>query len=277
MPERKLVLRHCGKIDPEDISTYLASGGFQGLKRARDEMSPAEVVEEVKASGLRGRGGAGFSCGVKWEMVATSESPEKFFICNADEGEVGTFKDRIMLEKDAFSLMEGILIACYALGVGHAFLYLREEYSFLAGRLQKAIDQATREGFCDGTVIEMVEGAGAYVCGEESALMESIEGKRGEPRYRPPFPTDQGLFGKPTVVNNVETLMNIPWIITHGAGAFKQIGVEKNSGTKVFCVIGDVERPGVYELALGSTVEELVLEHAGARDVRMVQVGGGGG
>ncbi|MBW1784528.1 MAG: SLBB domain-containing protein, partial [Deltaproteobacteria bacterium] len=181
------------------------------------------------------------------------------------------------LEKDPFSLIEGILIGCYALEVRHAFLYLREEYSFLAERLHKAIDQAAGEGFCDGVVIKLVQGAGAYVCGEESALMESIEGKRGEPRYRPPFPTDRGLFGKPTVVNNVETLMNIPWIITHGARSFREIGVAGNAGTKVFCVSGDVERPGVYELALGSALEEIVYEHAGARDVQMVQVGGGGG
>lgn len=277
MPENVLVMRFCGKIDPEDISTYQALGGFDGLNRARGEMSPQEVIEEVKVSGLRGRGGAGFPCGVKWEMANSIDNSERYLICNADEGEVGTFKDRTMLEKDPFSLIEGILISCYALEVRRAFLYLREEYSFLAERLHQAIDQAADEGFCDGVVIELVQGAGAYVCGEESALMESIEGKRGEPRYRPPFPTDKGLFGKPTVVNNVETLMNIPWILTNGSRKFNEIGTDGNKGTKVFSISGDVERPGVYELALGSTLEELVYEHAGARDVQMVQVGGGAG
>ena len=277
MPEWPLVLRHRGKVDPDDISTFLALGGFDGLKKARGEMSPAEVIGEVKASGLRGRGGAGFPCGLKWEMAASAASPEKYLICNADEGEVGTFKDRAMLESDPFSLVEGMLIACYALGVLRAFIYLREEYSFLAERLRRAVDQAAAQGFGGGATIELVQGAGAYVCGEESALLESIEGKRGEPRYRPPFPTDQGLFGRPTVVNNVETLMNIPWIIMNGARAFQEIGVEKNAGTKVFCVSGDVEKPGVYELALGSTLRELVSNTPGPATCCWLRWGEGAG
>lgn len=277
MPEEVIVLRHCGNIDPEDITTCLASEGFEGLKKARSDMSPLDVIEEIKASGLRGRGGAGFPCGAKWEMAAKSKNPEKLLICNADEGEVGTFKDRYMLENDPFSLIEGILISCYAIGVLTAYIYLREEYTFLAGRIRSAIQQTAREGLSDGVEIRLVQGAGAYICGEESALMESIEGNRGEPRYRPPFPTDKGLFGKPTIVNNVETLMNIPWIIINGAQKFSVIGTDKNRGTKVFSVSGDVERPGVFELPLGSSLEELVIRHAGAQDVQMVQVGGGAG
>lgn len=277
MPEKLIVLRHCKKIDPTDISTYLSAGGFDGLNRARGEMSPEEVIREVKASELRGRGGAGFGCGAKWEMAAESDSPDKFIICNADEGEIGTFKDRYMLENDPFSVIEGILIACYAIGAGRAFIYLREEYTFLAHQVRSAIEQTAEKGFSEGFDIQLVMGAGAYVCGEESALMESIEGKRGEPRIRPPFPTNRGLFGRPTIINNVETLMNIPWILKNGGKRFSEIGTAGNRGTKVFCVSGDVAKPGVYELPLGTPLKELVYDHAGAEAVQMVQVGGGAG
>ena len=277
MPEKLIVLKHCGNIDPKEISSYLTVGGFQGLNRARRDMSPGEVVDEIKAAGLRGRGGAGFACGLKGEMAASFKSDEKFFICNADEGEVGTFKDRYMLENDPFSLIEGILIGCYAIGSRRAFIYLREEYSFLADKIHSAIQQTAKEGFSDGVEIQLVLGAGAYICGEESALIESIEGKRGEPRHRPPFPTKKGLFGKPTIVNNVETLMNIPWILMNGADEFNEIGTVGNKGTKVFSVSGDVKQPGVYEFILGSRLDELLYEHAGADDVQMVQIGGGAG
>lgn len=277
MPEKVVVLRNCGKIDPWDIFGYLDSGGFQGLKRAREEMSSTEALSEIKASGLRGRGGAGFPCGVKWETAASFQSPDKYLICNADEGEVGAFKDRFLIQNDPFSLIEGILIACYAIDARKAFIYLREEYTFLADIIRSALEQTSKEGLSEGIEIKLVLGAGAYVCGEESALIESIEGKRGEPRCRPPFPTQKGLFGRPTVINNVETLMNVPWILTRGAGEFKRIGTEGNSGTKVFSVSGDVDRPGIYELALGSSLKELVFDHAGATDVKVVQVGGAAG
>jgi NADH-quinone oxidoreductase subunit F len=240
-------------------------------------MSREEVIAEIKASELRGRGGAGFSCGAKWEMAASSADSERFFICNADEGEIGTFKDRYLLENDPFSIIEGILIACYAIEAKRAFIYLREEYTFLAKPIRSAIEQTVREKIAEGVGIQVVEGAGAYICGEESALMESIEGKRGEPRIRPPFPTSRGLFGKPTVINNVETLMNIPWILINGAQRFREIGTRGNRGTKVFCVSGDVLRPGVYELPLGTSLEELIYGYAGAEDVQLVQVGGGSG
>jgi len=210
-------------------------------------------------------------------MAAESDDPDKFMICNADEGEIGTFKDRYMLENDPFSVIEGILIACYAMGAGRAFIYLREEYTFLAQQVRSAIEQTAEKGFSQGIDIQLVQGAGAYVCGEESALMESIEGKRGEPRIRPPFPTNRGLFGKPTIINNVETLMNIPWILKNGGKRFREIGTTGNRGTKAFCVSGDVLRPGVYELPLGTPLKELVYDHAGAGAVQMVQVGGGAG
>jgi NADH:ubiquinone oxidoreductase subunit F (NADH-binding) len=187
--------------------------GFKALQIVLDKMTPEETTEEIKASGLRGRGGAGFSCGLKWELARKAQANEKFLICNADEGEVGTFKDRYILEYDPFTLLEGMAIAGYAIGAKLAYIYLREEYHYLLGLLKNAIDQSSKKGFLEHLNIDIREGAGAYICGEESALMESIEGKRGEARYRPPFPPSKGLFGKPTIINNVETLMNIPQIM----------------------------------------------------------------
>jgi NADH:ubiquinone oxidoreductase subunit F (NADH-binding) len=277
MPEKRVVLKNCGVIDPNDISTYLDKDGFKALQIVRDKMTPEETIEEIKASGLRGRGGAGFSCGLKWELARKAQANEKFLICNADEGEVGTFKDRHILEYDPFTLLEGMAIAGYAIGAKLAYIYLREEYHYLLGLLKNAIDQSREKGFLEHFHIDIREGAGAYICGEESALMESIEGKRGEARYRPPFPPSKGLFGKPTIINNVETLMNIPQIILKGAGWFNQMGTEESKGTKVFSVSGDVEKPGIYELVLGSTLNELVLDLAMAKNVQMVQVGGAAG
>ena len=277
MPEKRLVLKNCEVIDPNDISTYLDMDGFKALQIVRDKITPEETIEEIKASGLRGRGGAGFPCGLKWEMARKAKADEKFLICNADEGEVGTFKDRYILEYDPFTLLEGMAIAGYAIGAEQGYIYLREEYHYLLGLLKNAIDQSREKGFLDHLNIDIREGAGAYICGEESALMESIEGRRGEARYRPPFPPSKGLFGKPTIINNVETLMNITQIIFNGAGWFNQMGTDKSRGTKVFSVSGDVEKPGIYELVLGSTLDELVLELAMAKNVQMVQVGGAAG
>lgn len=273
MPE-KIVLRHCEIIDPGDIATYVERGGFQALSKAR-RMGPEWVISEVKASNLRGRGGAGFPCGLKWELAQRALGDEKYLICNADEGEVGTFKDRYIIEHDPFSLIEGMAIAAYAVGAKKAYLYLRGEYRYLLRGLQEAIDQATAKGLID-LPIEIREGAGAYICGEESALMNSIEGRRGEVRFRPPFPPTSGLFGKPTIINNVETLMNIVPIIEKGASWFASIGTPKSAGTKVFSVSGDVDRPGVYELVMGTRLSEL-LDLAGAKEVKMVQVGGATG
>jgi NADH-quinone oxidoreductase subunit F len=274
MAETRIVLQLCETIDPGDIATYVKRDGFQALTKAR-AMGPEAVIAEIKASGLKGRGGAGFPCGAKWELARSTPGDKKFVICNADEGEVGTFKDRYIIQHDPFSLIEGIGIAAHAIGARKAYIYLRGEYHYLLDGLKGAIDQATSKGLL-GLTIEIREGAGAYICGEESALMNSIEGKRGEARFRPPFPPESGLFGSPTIINNVETLMNIPRIIAKGAAWFSRIGTAKSTGTKVFSVSGDVERPGVYELAMGSRLAEL-LELAGAKDVKLVQIGGATG
>ncbi len=277
MPQVKVVLKNCGVIDPKRISTHLDKDGFKALEKARRVMTPEEVINEVKVSGLRGRGGAGFPCGLKWEGARNSPGDEKHVICNADEGEVGTFKDRYILENDPFTLVEGLAITGYAIGAKKGYIYLRAEYHYLLDLLRDAIKQAGESGFLDGFDIDIREGAGAYVCGEESALMESIEGKRGEPRYRPPFPTVAGLWQKPTTINNVETLMNIPQIVLRGGSWFSNMGTERSKGTKVFSVSGDVAKPGVYELVLGTPLRELVEELASAKDIKMIQIGGATG
>lgn len=277
MPETRIVLKNVGKIDPQDLKTYLAADGFKAWKRCREELSPEAVIDEIKSSELLGRGGAGFSCGLKWELARKTKGEEKYLICNADEGEVGAFKDRTILSGDPFSLIEGLATAGYAIGAKRAYLYLRAEYHFLLKGLEKALQQVKEAGFLNHMDIRIVEGAGAYICGEESALMDSIEGKRGEPRYKPPFPPMKGLFGYPTIINNVETLVNIPRIMLNGAGWFRTMGTEKSRGTKVFSVSGDVERPGVYELLMGSPLKELVMDLAGAQEVKAVQIGGASG
>ncbi|MBA7599024.1 NADP-reducing hydrogenase subunit HndC [subsurface metagenome] len=277
MPQERVVLKNCGVIDPRRIETCLEKDGFKALAKVRNEMTPEDVTNEIKASGLRGRGGAGFPCGIKWEGARTAPGDEKYVICNADEGEVGTFKDRYILERDPFTLLEAMAIAGYAIGAKTGYIYLRAEYHHLFDLLQDALNQAKRSGFLDNFSIEIREGAGAYICGEESALMDSIEGKRGEARYRPPFPTTSGLWGKPTIINNVETLMNIPPIMLNGADWFSQMGTERSKGTKVFSVSGDVAKPGVYELVLGSPLRELVEDLALAKSIKMVQIGGATG
>jgi NADH-quinone oxidoreductase subunit F len=263
-------------IDPGDIATYLKRDGFKALDTAR-KMAPEEVISQVKTSKLMGRGGAGFPCGVKWELARKAPGKEKFIICNADEGEVGTFKDRYIIQHDPFGLIEGLAIAAHAIGATKAYIYLRGEYRFLLDLLTSACDQVQQKGYLDGLDIEIREGAGSYICGEESALMNSIEGKRPEARYRPPFPPSKGLWEKPTVINNVETLMNIPPIISQGTSWFAGMGTKESTGTKVFSVSGDVQRPGVFEVVMGSSLSEVVTELAGATEVKMVQVGGATG
>jgi len=277
VPEQRIVLKNCEVINPGDINSCLKNDGFRAIQKARSEMTPGSVIETLKASGLRGRGGAGFPCGLKWELAGKSPGDEKFVICNADEGEVGTFKDRYIIQNDPFTLIEGIAIAAYAVGARQAYIYLRAEYHFLLNLLTSAISQARERGFLEHVEIQVREGAGAYVWGEESALMDSIEGKRGEVRYRPPFPPTQGLWQKPTVINNVETLMNTPQIILNGADWFNKLGTERSKGTKVFSVAGDVEKPGVYELVMGSPLKELVIDLARAKKVKMIQIGGATG
>lgn len=261
-------------MDPRSIHSYIKKGGFKALEKAKKRMTPDSIIEEVIASGLLGRGGAGFSCGLKWKLARAHEADQKFIICNADEGEVGTFKDRYILQHDPFTLIEALAIAGWAIGAGKAFIYLRAEYHFLSGLILNAVSQAKDKGFLKHLDIELREGAGSYMCGEESGLMNSIEGLRGEARYKPPFPPQKGLWGKPTIINNVETLMNIPQIILKGSSWFQSMGTERSKGTKVFSVSGDVAAPGVYELELGSSLSELILKLASARDIKMVQVGG---
>ncbi len=276
MPEMRIVSKNCGIIDPKDIDSFLANDGFEALKKAKDSMTPAELIEEIKNSGLRGRGGAGFPTGFKWELTSKAPGDQKYVICNADEGEVGTFKDRYVLQNDPFSLIEAIALASYAIGATKAYIYLRDEYHYLLDQLEGAIDQSRKRGFLTSD-IEVREGAGAYICGEETALIEAIEGKRGEVRYKPPFPPSEGLWHKPTAVDNVETLMNIPRIVLNGAEWFSQIGTEQSNGTKMFSVCGDVEKPGVYELVMGSSLRELVEELAQGKNIKMIQVGGSSG
>ncbi len=276
MPELRVVLQFCDRIDPRDVRSWEAAGGFAALRKAREEMAPAQVIAQVKASGLRGRGGAGFPTGLKWELAAKSPGDERYVICNADEGEVGTFKDRYILERDPFTLIEGIAIACYAIEARNAYLYLRDEYRDLLGHLRAAI-AAMQARYPLGCTIHVREAAGAYVCGEESALMESIEGRRGEPRYRPPFPPTRGLWQKPTVIQNVETLMNVPAIAREGAEWYAAIGTQQSKGTKAFSVSGNVARPGVYEVPMGTPLREVVEQMAGATAIKMAQVGGASG
>jgi NADH-quinone oxidoreductase subunit F len=274
---KRILTENFGSIDPRDINSYKAKQGFNAWQKATEEMTPDAVIEEIKQSGLRGRGGAGFPCGIKWESARKAKGKKKYLICNADEGEVGTFKDRYLIENDPFSLIEGMAIAAYAIGANQSFIYLRAEYRYLLDLLLGAIEQAKQSGYLRDLSIEVREGAGAYICGEESALMNSIEGKRGDARFRPPLPPVSGLFGMPTIINNVETLVNVPLIIRNGARWFSKLGTKDSKGTKLFSVSGDVDRPGIYELEMGISLKKLVIDLAGAKNVKMVQVGGSTG
>jgi NADH-quinone oxidoreductase subunit F len=250
--------------DSHTLERYRSSGGYQTLRRVVESMTPAEVVEQVKVANLRGRGGAGFAAGVKWGFLAR-DTPH-YLVVNCDEAEPGTFKDRQLLERDPHQLVEGIAIASYALGVGQAFVFVRGEYPRPARRLQRALDEAAAAGilgrgiFGSGFDLEVTVhlGAGAYICGEETALLNSLEGRRGEPRVRPPFPAVAGLYGKPTIVNNVETISNIPWILANGGAAYAAIGPEGSRGTRLVSISGHVERPGNYEAPMGMTWRELI-------------------
>ena len=286
--QKRIALRNCGKIDPEDIGDYLAHQGYQGIERALS-MEPEEVRKEVQASGLRGRGGAGFPTGRKWEFAAAVPSDKRFIICNADEGDPGAFMDRSVLEGDPHSVIEGMLIAGYAVGASEGVIYVRAEYPLAIKRLKIALKQAREKGFLGQNIlgksfdfeIFIMEGAGAFVCGEETALIASIEGKRGMPRPRPPYPAISGLFGKPTVINNVETLSNIPWILVNGAESFSSLGTEKSKGTKVFALAGKILRTGLVEVPMGTTLREVIFRIGGGlpskRRYKAVQIGGPSG
>lgn len=279
------LLRRAGTADPRSLEDYRRTGGYAALRRAI-EVGPERVIEEVKVSGLRGRGGAAFPAGIKWEAVARSPDRPRYLICNADESEPGTFKDRVLMEGDPFALTESMTIAGLAVGAETGYLYIRAEYPLATERMEQAAAGARRAGLLGEDVagsgktfdIEIRRGGGAYICGEETALMNSIEGKRGEPRNKPPFPTAEGLFGRPTVINNVETLLNVPDIVLLGGRAFAATGTPDSTGTKLFCLAGDVGRPGLYEVEFGETLGGL-LEKAGgtAGGATAVLLGGAAG
>ncbi len=287
--QQRIVLRNCGIIDPESIDEYIGSDGYSALRKCLTDMSPQEVIDEVKESGLRGRGGAAFPTGLKWQFTQKASGQPKYVVCNADEGEPGTFKDRLILEGDPHSLIESMAIAGYAIGSNKGYMYIRGEYTLSIERMQLAIEQARKRGFLGENIlgtefsfdIEIRQGAGSYVCGEETALIASIEGKRGEPFYKPPYPTDAGLWGKPTLINNVETLANIPPIIMHGGRWFREIGTAKSPGTKVFTLTGNVANKGLIEVPMGITLREVVYEIGGGipggHKFKMAQTGGTSG
>jgi NADH-quinone oxidoreductase subunit F len=263
------LLRRVGVVDPRDIAAYQRSGGFAALRRAR-EIGPAQVIQEVIESKLMGRGGAAFPTGRKWAAVSGQPEKTRYLICNADESEPGTFKDRVLMEEDPFAIVEAMAIAAFAVGAQRGYVYIRGEYPLALERIQHAIDETQRAGWLSAVTFEVRKGAGAYICGEETAIFNSIEGFRGEPRNKPPFPVESGLFRKPTVVNNVETLANIPAIVLEGGKAFAAIGTADSTGPKLFCLCGAVERPGVYEVPFGATLGDL-LDLAGIRGGRPVQ------
>jgi len=274
--ETKIALRNAGKIDPLSIDEYLKSGGFQGLKKALD-IEPVKIIEQISDAGLRGRGGAGFPAGMKGrftdEAICHYCGP-KYLICNADEGEPGTFKDRIIMEQDPFPLIEGMLISALSIGAGKGYIYIRGEYTESIQKLKNAIDQCYKKGFlgkdCLGEnlsfELELRYGAGSYLCGEELTLLESLEGKRGYPRIKPPFPAQKGLFGCPTLINNVETFAHIPYIMQHGSEHYKTFGTEKSPGTKIFTVSGDVKNPGYVETEMGVTLEQIIELRGGMKN-----------
>ena len=284
-----IVLANSGEIDPERIEAYIAADGYQALHHVLREMTPKEVVETMVKSGLRGRGGAGFPTGIKWGTVAKTQSQQKYVICNADEGDPGAFMDRSVLESDPHSVLEGMAIAAYAVGANQGFIYCRAEYPLAIKRLQNAIKQAKTLGLLGSGIfespfsfsIDIRIGAGAFVCGEETALMGSVEGKRGVPRPRPPFPAESGLWGCPTLINNVETFANVPPIYRKGAEWFASIGTEKSKGTKVFALAGKINNTGLIEVPMGTPMRQIVEEMGGGapdgRKIKAVQTGGPSG
>lgn len=263
---KKILLEHVGKADLTQIDHYMQYEGYQSVTKALKTMSPDQVIDEVKKSGLRGRGGAGFPTGLKWSFLDRKSNKPRYLVCNADESEPGTFKDRYLMEYNPHVLIEGLIVSSYALGANTTYIYIRGEYWYLIDILERAIAQAKANGFLGNNIlgsgfsleIYVHPGAGAYICGEETALIESLEGKRGNPRIKPPFPAVVGLYGCPTVVNNVETLAAAAWIVQHGGDEYAKIGVGKSTGTKLISACGNIRRPGVYEIELGLSVEEFL-------------------
>ena len=287
--QMRVALRNCGAINPEDIDEYIARDGYLALEKVTGSMTPEEVIELIRASGLRGRGGAGFPTGVKWSFAAAQQVAQKYVCCNADEGDPGAFMDRSVLEGDPHSVIEAMAIAAYAIGANQGYVYVRAEYPIAVERLTIAINQAREYGILGKDIfgtgfdfnLDIRLGAGAFVCGEETALMTSVEGRRGEPRPRPPFPAVKGLFGQPTILNNVETYANVPVIILKGAEWFSGIGTEKSKGTKVFAVGGKIENTGLVEIPMGTTLREIVFDIGGGvpngKKFKAAQTGGPSG
>jgi len=286
--EKRVVMQKCGLIDPEDIYDYIANGGYGSLVKALD-IPREKIIDEIKQSGLRGRGGAGFPTGLKWEAARQAQGEEKFVICNADEGDPGAYMDRTLLESNPHQILEGMLICAYAVGALRGIIYVRAEYPLAVKILRKAIVQATEARLLGNDIlgkgfsvnIEIFEGSGAFVCGEETALIRSIEGYRGMPRQRPPFPVTSGLFGKPTVINNVKSLGSVPPIIEQGSGWFRSIGTPKSPGTAIFSIVGDVTHPGLVEIPMGVTLRTLIFDICGGipnkKKFKAVQIGGPSG
>ena len=269
--QTRIALRHCGVINPEDIDDYENTDGYKAIRKALFEMTPEQVIEEIKISGLAGRGGAGFPTWFKWNAARASEGDEKYLICNADEGDPGAFMDRAVIEGDPHSLIEGMLIGAYAIGAKEAIVYVRAEYPLAIKRLEKAIQQAEEKGYLGENIfgsnfsckIRIKAGAGAFVCGEETALIESLEGNRGMPRLKPPFPAQEGYWHKPSNINNVETFANVAWILNNGGAAFAAMGTEGSKGTKVFALTGKVRRGGLVEIPMGKTLRDVIFDIGG--------------
>ncbi|HEX5624686.1 MAG TPA: NADH-quinone oxidoreductase subunit NuoF [Saprospiraceae bacterium] len=285
---KKILLEHLDKPGIETIEGYLQHGGYQSVVKALKSLSPDQVVEEVKTSGLRGRGGAGFPTGLKWSFLDKKSENPKYLVCNADESEPGTFKDRFLMERIPHMLIEGMIVSSFALTAHTSYIYVRGEMMYIIRILEKAIAEAYAKGYLGKNILGsgydldlyVHPGGGAYICGEETALLESLEGKRGNPRNKPPFPAVWGLYGCPTVVNNVETIAAVPWIVNHGGAAYAGIGIGKSTGTKLISACGNINKPGVYEIELGLPVEEFIYgDHycggiSGARDLKAVVAGG---
>lgn len=287
--QERIVLENCGKVNPESIGEYIGLGGYEAAGKALTTMTPLEVIETVKQSGLRGRGGGGFLTGLKWQFTNTAKGDKKYVICNADEGDPGAFMDRSILEGDPHRVIEGMIIAAYAIGADEGYVYVRAEYPLAISRLEKAIEDAEelellgQDLFGSGFnfKLNIKKGAGAFVCGEETALMASIEGKRGMPRPRPPYPSVKGLWGKPTNINNVETYANVPFVIKEGAAAFAAIGTADSKGTKVFALTGKINNTGLVEVPMGITLREIIFDIGGGltdgKEFKAVQIGGPSG
>ena len=287
--QKRVVLDRCGRIDPESLAEYIATGGYSTLWKVLDTTAPDEVIAEVERSGLRGRGGAGFPTGRKWRFARGAEGSQKFIVCNADEGDPGAYMDRSLLEGDPFAVLEGMTLGAYAIGAQEGFIYVRDEYPLAIEKLERAVAQARAHGLLGENImgtdlcfdLRLIRGGGAFVCGEETALIASIEGRPGEPRQRPPFPAEKGLWGKPTNINNVETWANIPAILSQGADAFRRVGTDACRGTKVFSVVGKINNTGLVEVPMGLTLREIVYDIGGGipggKKFKAIQTGGPSG